>query len=384
MNNSSENAALEDEPLGWRMDPVLSFSDWSVEIRPGSNLYEWNNNNSNEIGAPVVDYPLVYHIHKCVAGIGPRKSDYFQHLFRNENFSESARRSSVIELDIAEASLFSSLLDYIYATPQLSEFNISTRTAVPLYNLAEYFGVRALRQLVLDVVAKDLHEWGRYKATRDESNSIPVCYYKMAELSHCEAITNCVVQYAAKMAEMDFFFGMSHLMEICDLQFWLAVTRTVQNEMASDATIIPQLILSMASLTCALLKRFVGNGTTVVEYELFCELTNETVLPCMRHNAAIDLLELEQHYNPTIATGSAGGLTSLQARCVRALARQESGSKSGQMFWKNNSAELARLKKLPAHVLIEIIRQLPDPAPTTATPTPTPTPLTLLDAVGDI
>ena len=94
----------DDDRISWRGDdPEQMFSDWTIQVRTNSESVEVNT--------------TCYYVHRCILALGPRKSVYFNRLFRSP-FSESKERTSRITLDANSATIFPVMLDFIYSAQE--------------------------------------------------------------------------------------------------------------------------------------------------------------------------------------------------------------------------------------------------------------------------
>ena len=101
--------------LSWRQHPSESFSDWTIEV-----VFD-------DVSKPTSERAL-YHVHRRVLAVGPKKSDYFATIFK---FNGSANRNT-LRLSKRQAAVFPIVLDYIYAD---IDFELDTEMAyvVSLY-----------------------------------------------------------------------------------------------------------------------------------------------------------------------------------------------------------------------------------------------------------
>ena len=170
--------------LTWRMDPDRSFSDWTIEIylpHPdaasaaiAANAAAGKDRSSGRLHG-------VYHVHKNIMALGPKKSEYFEHLFRSTNFSESQEKISRIELIELAAISFPLMLDYFYSF--FDDFKVDHNSSAALYHLGEYFGVPSLCALV------DSY----WQAPTLSSDQLGVLY-EHAEIFGMEKLGNIVLQ----------------------------------------------------------------------------------------------------------------------------------------------------------------------------------------------
>ncbi len=98
--------------LSWRQNPSESFSDWTIEVIE----------EEETIDQPSAAKCSVFHVHRRVLAVGPKKSDYFANIFKSNG---SANRSQ-LRLSTKEAAVFPMALDYIYAD---TDFDLDTEKA---------------------------------------------------------------------------------------------------------------------------------------------------------------------------------------------------------------------------------------------------------------
>mmetsp|Transcript_2534 Transcript_2534/g.3413 ORF Transcript_2534/g.3413 Transcript_2534/m.3413 type:complete len:432 (-) Transcript_2534:225-1520(-) len=129
------------EELSWRLDPKISFSDWTIVVTPVGG----KSTSSTE-----------YHVHKNIIAVGPRRSKYFSAMLRSSSLlSEHLDSTSKISLDAKAAATFPLMLSYMYSPPN-TPLELSTQYAAPLRFLASYFDVRSLLHDVNEFIRKDL------------------------------------------------------------------------------------------------------------------------------------------------------------------------------------------------------------------------------------
>jgi hypothetical protein len=121
--------------LSWRLNPIESYSDWTIEIRV---------RNSN--GGYGVE---IYNVHRPILAFGPRKSGFFANLFD----CGVTDHATLIDLSEKGAAFFPDFLDYLYYS---ETFQIRTRNAVGLGFLAQCFMVPPLQKEVEDFIRQDL------------------------------------------------------------------------------------------------------------------------------------------------------------------------------------------------------------------------------------
>ena len=126
----------------WRMDPRNSYSDWEIEIDVLS-----------PVGFQSDVAPMSFQVHKFFLAVGPRKSLYFDSLFRSP-MKESKAAKTRITLEPSAAKAFPAFLDYIYT----GDLKLNPSSAVALGYLGDYFGVAKLQSLADAFIQKDIQE----------------------------------------------------------------------------------------------------------------------------------------------------------------------------------------------------------------------------------
>mmetsp|Transcript_16222 Transcript_16222/g.29298 ORF Transcript_16222/g.29298 Transcript_16222/m.29298 type:complete len:543 (-) Transcript_16222:72-1700(-) len=146
----------KEEPLTWSLDEPSQFCDWTIEVtrvyqkqshsRYGREHKGREINRADSKGREInraESKPLVqhYHVHKAILSVGPRRSEYFAALFKQNYLSEFETNTSQITLEDSAATSFSSILDYIYNDKKVK---FTSKNATAIRHLAHYFGVRSL------------------------------------------------------------------------------------------------------------------------------------------------------------------------------------------------------------------------------------------------
>lgn len=70
--------------LSWRLPAADSLADWTIAVR-------------------VKDDVTMYHVHRALLAVPPRRSTYFQLLFRQTEFTEATSRTTELELEPSAA-----------------------------------------------------------------------------------------------------------------------------------------------------------------------------------------------------------------------------------------------------------------------------------------
>jgi len=149
----------EEEPLTWSSDTPSNFCDWEIEVTritspsppnviggikcQGQGKEKQSHSKHSRDHKGKDSKPLVqnYHVHKAILSVGPRRSEYFSTLFKQNHLSEFATSTSHINLEDSAADAFPAILDYIYSDKKVK---FTTKNATAIRHLAHYFGVRSL------------------------------------------------------------------------------------------------------------------------------------------------------------------------------------------------------------------------------------------------
>lgn len=273
----NEEEVVETEPeqeLTWRLDPVVSLSDWTIRVF---------NKETRQ--------PELYYVHKNVLAVGRRKSEYFVRYFLSHDNLNSNQTSSDIWLESVASDVMPNFLDYLYSTA--GELEIDTDSAVGLRHLAQYFGNRVLHQKVMKFVTNDL--------TMDNvlvyyQNSVPLDDEKISEL----ASTKC----AENILSID---KTNELLMHVDPSFF----RRIMAAPSIDSKEKQYHISLLLAEYCLLNKEHLDDQD-------FTRLTSDRGLPVVHYNAALTFMEMEADL--VVSNEDNGVISTLQERCIRDLA----------------------------------------------------------------
>jgi hypothetical protein len=303
----SDDEPPEEAVLCWKMDPIKSLSDWTIEIiskQPGGNSKTKVN---------------TYHCHTNILAVGPRHSEYFAHLLQSgARFAEGQSNTSRIELEALAAKAFPVLLDFMYN--QNSILAVNSKNAAALHYLGQYFGLRRLRWEAREFWISDL------------SISNAGTYYEHARMFQDEKLLTRITERCAdcildipptspllKLIDADFFLGILLLHDTKErdaadsrynskliADFFLRILHDTKERDAANSRYISKLIVEFCSHQ---------TGETL-SAQAFLELTDVKLLPQIDVQVALYVIELEQTFTDPTATE----LTSLQDRCLKELA----------------------------------------------------------------
>ena len=260
------------QTLSWRLPPQESLSDWAIKVQV-------------EGSSRAAD---TYHCHRSVLGVGPRHSGYFKRLFQGGQFNENAYATSKHELKASAADAFPQMLDFVYT----GKLEVSTRQAVALCDMANYFEIHALFDEVIAFMNDDMQ-------TGAASETAPI-YLREAELYANEKVaaaakTLCARDFA-KIEDAD-------LAKLTPTQFTAVVHH---RKLRCDA-------VKLSSKVAAFCE---AKGEEVTP-EVFRSITQHKLMSKIDAKAAVCLLKLDLAHTEAGHTDVPVG--SLRKRCVVAM-----------------------------------------------------------------
>jgi len=201
--SSDEHEDEEEEEIPvWRLDPEVSFSDWTIRVVPTSDEEEEQELKKNRLKDDEMDDRIldefyntetkpmeqqprdesgktatslqtsVYHVHRVHLASGYRKSEYFQTLFSLRSETEdSLAKTTELSLPESARSVFPRFLDYVYDSfphglymDDLAESAAdcsenACRKLVALWFLGDYLRVSKLLPLMKHRIEHALVSW---------------------------------------------------------------------------------------------------------------------------------------------------------------------------------------------------------------------------------
>lgn len=287
--------------LTWRMDPDHSFSDWRIEIYVPSSAASTTVTAVTAASTAAVSVAGknrssgrlhgMYYVHKNILALGPKKSEYFEHLFRSTHFCESQEKVSRIELIELAAISFPIMLDYFYTFSE--DFQVDHNNAAALYHLGEYFGVPSLCNLV-----------DSFWQNPDLSSNQLGVLYEHAEIFGMEKLGNLVLQACCRCPTT--ISIESDLARHGGAKFWRALLRT--NNGAPNADL------------CALIADYCLSEDA--DLTVYRQLREENIqLSVISNETALKFLRLEQRIDTVPFDGLQPiEFVGVRKECIRVLA----------------------------------------------------------------
>jgi hypothetical protein len=269
----------------WQLPPEESHSDWTIKVVITETAFEGDTSTSGKEDTTVA---VIYNVHKGLLAAGPRKSELFARIFQSNHFGDA--HTCRIMLNALAAKAFPAMLDYMYN--HKDPLDIETNSATALHFLGQYFEMKCMR-----LAAR--HFW-----QRDLTFQNCHTYYLHAKLFQDERVLTAIAELCAQ--DILRIQPSSPIVRVSDPGFWPPIFHTTKTE-GRDRSLH---ISTLATEICKLNKN-------KIDVELFRALTDESVMGQIDPSCASDLLNLHDTY---MYNKKSKGITSLQSRCVNALA----------------------------------------------------------------
>jgi len=235
--------------LWWRIDPELSYSDWTIAVRREEGEGQEGtaadaDEKAEAAGAASGGTPAAlssfkeYYVHRAALAFGPNRCGYFGTLFRQgggNSFKESRNNKIVLDLPSFAFDVFDGFLDFVYGGVEAASL-IRTESAVPLLYLADRLDSPSLTKAVLDYARDDVER--SFSAISEDSDPDELkrflakialyCRNSRAMLSNSHAEFYALLvrsaQYCAYLSEGDCFNEpFDTLLQETNVDFWIAV-----------------------------------------------------------------------------------------------------------------------------------------------------------------
>lgn len=280
--------AEDDACLSWSLDPENKcMSDYKIII----NTVATSTSQEQEV---------VYHVHKLILTLGPRKSLYFARLFRSGiEVAEHARNTSSIELEPSAAKAFPKMLDFMYSPNKEDEGEFVTpEDAVVLRHLASYFDVEALYDEVTQFMRNDL-------------TNIPT----NAPLYVADAILyrdDKILEAASSLCVEKFDKIEPEVMAKLPLQFF--------RETLLSSSLIQEENSDVLSRHVAAICRY---HVDEINRAMILELTDNDTIPTIASDVALYLMGLsDTHSLPKTSEAETSTGPTLHERCVKVMSKE--------------------------------------------------------------
>jgi hypothetical protein len=241
-----------------------------------------------------------YSVHKVIVTTGPRKCMALESQLQSLMMQDGKATSININLSERAAILVPIVLEFIYHSPN---FEITTKTAVGLRHLAEYFRIAQLQEATWQFIKKDIQQLENLELYLGEAN-----YFDDKQTA-----TWVAFECANKIQQIPVSSSIWQDLTPEDFKQSIKVSRACR-------TGIPLQTSELVAMYCS-------QHVKELTERIFKELTCCKNLPVISKNAALKLMEVEfrvRQLNGSVGTNThPEPLSTLQKRCVQALANHQ-------------------------------------------------------------
>uniref|UniRef100_A0A7S4W3D4 BTB domain-containing protein n=1 Tax=Ditylum brightwellii TaxID=49249 RepID=A0A7S4W3D4_9STRA len=283
VGETSGNILLEeDEPLSWSLSDVPgNLSDWTIVVTEGGGLGGTCAGTSTSASH--------YHVHKNILAVGPRKSEYFSHLFLSTtSFVESNNSRSTIELEPSAAAAFPIMLDYVY---NIGNLELSTEHAIALRHLSKYFGIHKLFVEVANFIRRDL------------TAETATFYLKEASLYCDDKVLRVTCRICAANAET---VNLKRFLVSFDSEQFLLISSFLKLFVSSE-------------IMSTYVAEYFRSHKEATKNPCFNDLTNNKIIPRIDSSEAIFFLSLPM--TKVLSSNESTHEPSLQNRCIASCSK---------------------------------------------------------------
>ena len=265
------------------------MSDWTIEVV-----------------VPTSAKSTLYHVHKSVLAVGPRRSQHFVKLFRSDPVTlpkeEASSTSTRLEMEELTATAFPVLLDYLY--DHRATIHITTYNATALHVLSQRLEMKHLRSKVREFWVHDI-----------SMDHMAIYYQHATALGGLDdpLILRALEVYCAQHL-FDSDSGnctIADLLDLIDPQFLFHVIQQAYGH-AADKEVFSLRLSLIVAVYCNI------HYLTDLNQAMFYKLTDAQHLPVMESQAAKAFLELQEKISGT----PNATVTSLTERCIAVLSEQ--------------------------------------------------------------
>jgi BTB/POZ domain len=291
-NDEGKPDEEEEEELSWRMSPHQSMSDWTIEVM-----------------VPTSARSTLYHVHKSVLAVGPRRSQYFVKLFRatdpttfQKDATPPSSTTTRLEMEELTATAFPVLLDYVY--DHGATIHITTYNATALHVLSQRLEMKHLRGRVREFWIHDI-----------SMDHMAIYYQHATKLGGLDdpLILRALEVYCAQHL-FDSDSGkctIADLLDLIDPQFLFHVIQQAFNN-TDDQSVFSLRLSLIVAVYCNI------HYLTDLDQNMFYKLTDAQHLPVIESQAAKAFLELQEKISST----PNASVSSLTERCISVLSEQ--------------------------------------------------------------
>lgn len=324
----------------WRLDPDVSFSDYSIIIRTQQRYGRSKR----------------YNVHKVFLSVGQHSSRYFASLFtttkKNSNHIENQNDVSTIELPAFAAHAFPTVLDFIYTRGVSCDFSQDPKLMLGAMFVANYLDIPALWCKCVDLIRCNVscdyfHEYYEYALSLGMKGVIQLIQEIVTANIHDFPPGHALWRVLTLESMMEIVSSDDLLMgqtccssqELSKLVYSFAQERYSQQTQQKEKQAHQPQHSQHAAFTL----------------EDFHLLTQQDFLPVIDHSVAMRLIELEKKMmggQQDLDIQQHNKETSLQIRCFKAI---EEGMMKDVNFGDENDEVLEFLRHNPSKLAIDLL-----------------------------
>lgn len=298
------------ETLSWRLKPKKSKSDWTLTIE---SVPEGTISN--------------YHVHKkMLTQNGRKSSDFFRRFFNDSSIT----KKKPIKIHEDAAKLIGNMLDYMYSIDD--KLQVTSRSAVGLRHLSQFFGIRGLAKKVScfiheDVCLDNMDIYMETTSAYDDLQTAALCADRCAE-------------------EVENIHPLSPLVAEMDPSFILSIVSSKKFDRKKYSKHMSHIMTG-----------YFITQRGAIDGSVFEELTADEYLPSIDMEAALPLLILES----ALVNGSkdeSDRLSSLQLRCVDGILPLFRGTEERSISDEERKSRKTAMQKVPKKVLVQILSMI--------------------------
>mmetsp|Transcript_25766 Transcript_25766/g.60406 ORF Transcript_25766/g.60406 Transcript_25766/m.60406 type:complete len:451 (-) Transcript_25766:35-1387(-) len=310
--SSSEDSSFVDgrETPSWRLKPKKSKSDWTLTIE--------------SVPEGIITR---YNVHKkMMIQNGRKSSEFFKRFFGDS----SIKKKKPIKIHEDAAKLIDIMLDYMYSIDD--KLQVTSKSAVGLRHLSQFFGIRGLAKRVScfiheDVCLDNMDIYMETSSAYDDLQISALCADRCAE-------------------EVESIHPLSPLVAEMDPSFILSILSSKKFDRMKYSKHMSHIMTG-----------YFITQRGAIDGSVFEELTADEYLPFIDMEAALPLLILESAL-VNESKKESDRLSSLQLRCVDGILPLFRGVEERNISEAEKKSRKTAMQKVPKKVLVQILSMI--------------------------
>jgi BTB/POZ domain len=292
--------------VSWRGDRLTSKSDWTIHVVRSED-------GSRDI----------YYVHtKVVDNLSPRRVPYFEPIFK-DSMAQIGDRTSELRVPSEVAEVFDKLLDFLYCSDrrQEEEFLFNVKNGLGLYKVADHFQVEPLKAMLTKFYRDQTMPFHVLDESITTTTTLTTGGKKL--IVNKEMTKNEIEKFARTMHTLEFVdetkLEPHYLLKSLKRRKEIGFAESKQDSE------------NISCLVALCTKHYREKLTR----SMFYKLTQETYIPHIDQEAALQLLTVETELGFWTDTDN---FSTVQARCIQSLLSDWKGLRrkfeSDGAFWK--------------------------------------------------